>query len=153
MSDLIPVLIGSEGLFAGESFILGDGNEVIIGRSRQCVISLQKAPRYLNMTEDERKALSHFSSVSRQHLKITIKGWKALLQNMSNFGTWCDDKRFDGELEVEMSTKPINLRLCPGESFNLLLIKKDESEVSLQSTRGLVCDANRPTDRVDKPDA
>jgi hypothetical protein len=147
--DLIPVLIGSTGLLAGESFLLTGGAEYIVGRSRSCAVSLQRAPRFLALNENDQKSLPHFNSVSRQHLKIKIIGDQALLENMSPYGSWCNEKRFDGTQEVTLDTKPINLRICPSESFNLLLIDKEDSEFALGSTRNM-SDPNKSTEALKK---
>jgi hypothetical protein len=149
MPDLIPVLIGSTGLLAGESFLLTGGAEYIVGRSRSCAVSLQRAPRFLALSENDQKTLPHFNSVSRQHLKISIKGVQARLENLSPYGSWCNEKRFDGVHEVTLSTAPVNLRICPSESFNLLLIDKDDSEFALGSTRNM-SDPNKSTESINK---
>jgi len=128
MGDLVAVLIGASGLIAGEPYLLPDGANVTIGRSRSCDISLQRARRYLAVPEIERPFLADFNAVSRPHVRLEINAGKARLENLSTAGTFLNDQRFEGVLEIELSTTPANLRLSGNESFNLQLMSLPEFE-------------------------
>ena len=121
---LTPVLIGVIGISGGEHFLLNDGVPAAVGRSSACEICLQKLPRFLAYTEDQRATLVDFNAISRRHLTITVTGNRARLENHSNIGTWCDDARFDKSKEVDLSTASVTVRLGPTETMQLMLLDK-----------------------------
>jgi hypothetical protein len=117
-----PVLIGVSGICGGEHFVLELGVAAAVGRSSACEICLQRVPRFLAMSEEQRAKLLDFNVISRRHLTITVNGSLARLENHSGSGTWCDDARFDKAKEVDLAGGPVTLRLGPVETFQLMLL-------------------------------
>ncbi len=133
----VPILIGSSGLVTGESFVLGDPCDVVIGRSRSCEVSLQSARRYLGLSDDERARLDDFNSVSRRHVRLTVIGSRARLDNLSQAGTVCNDQRFDRVLDVDLAAGPAVIRLSANESLTLALADKEQIADMLAKTQPL----------------
>ena len=89
---LIPTLVGIEGLVKGSVFPIEDGNEIIVGRSRSCDISLRKLESYKNMDPDDREKDHDFNTVSRSHIRIqVIKENLVRCEDISTNGTYCND--------------------------------------------------------------
>ncbi len=128
MAELIPVLIGTKGLAEGEVYPLPVGGELVLGRSRLCSVSFQRFRRFLSLSPDEQKLRdSYNSAVSRRHLLIrpTGVGARVTLENLSKGGSWCDDQRFDGIREVDLSQRAVVLRLGQAvETFQLTLLDR-----------------------------
>ena len=135
MQGLTPILVGVDGLAAGEHFVLEGGRPIQVGRSSACDISLQRVPRYQILSETQRAQLPEFQAISRRHLTITITGTEAHLENHSQIGTWCDEIRFDGAQTVTLSTEGVTLRLGPREQFRLLLVDSDGLDQLMSQTR------------------
>ena len=110
MADLTPVLVGIEGMAAGEHFVIDPDTPTSVGRSSSWAIS-------------------------RKHLTITITGWTARLENHSQSGSWCDDVRFDQAKEVDLGSGGVTLRIGPVEVFRLLLVDQDGLDQLLSRTR------------------
>lgn len=135
MADLTPVLVGIEGMAAGEHFVIDPDTPTSIGRSSSCAISLQRVPRYQVLSEEQRAKDAGFQAISRKHLTITITGWTARLENHSQSGSWCDDVRFDQAKEVDLGSGGVTLRIGPVEVFRLLLVDQDGLDQLLSRTR------------------
>lgn len=133
MSDLIPVLIGTHGLADGEVFMLGDHADLVIGRSRSCEVSFQRFRRFLGLTPSEQKLRdSYNAAVSRRHLRIRTVGTRAILENLSSGGSFCNDARFDAVHEVDLAKGPVSLRLGQAsEVFKLTLLARASVETML----------------------
>jgi hypothetical protein len=133
MSDLIPVLIGTHGLADGEVFMLGDHADLVIGRSRSCEVSFQRFRRFLGLSPSEQKLRdSYNAAVSRRHLRIRTVGTKAILENLSSGGSFCNDARFDTVHEVDLANGPVSLRLGQAsEVFKLTLLARANVEAML----------------------
>lgn len=119
---LTPVLIGINGICGGEHFVLTEGAAVAVGRSSACEVCLQRVPRFLCMSEEQRAKLVDFNVISRRHLTITVTGTRARLENHSASGSWCDDARFDKAKEVDLANASVLLRLGPTETFQLMML-------------------------------
>lgn len=135
MQGMTPILVGVDGLAAGEHFVLERERTIQIGRSSVCEISLQRVPRYKVLSETQRAQLPEFQAISRRHLTITITGSVAHLENHSQIGTWCDEIRFDGIQTVVLSTEGVTLRLGPREQFRLLLVDSEGLDQLTSQTR------------------
>jgi hypothetical protein len=134
---LIPVLIGASGLIAGEHFVLASGSTVVLGRSRACEVSLQQSARWQAMTEEERAQCDGFNAVSRQHVRLSVSGGNARIENLSPAGTWLSGERIDGAREVVLGIEPLNIRLGPSESLNLLLVEESALAARVAKTQPL----------------
>ena len=144
-----PILIGIDGLCAGEHYVLSPDVPVTIGRSSACDISLQKLPRFMALSEDARAGLTDFFTISRQHLRLRISGSIAHLDNLSAAGTWCDGVRFDQGKQIDLAIGAVHLRIGPAETFQLMLVDRAEFERIKAKTRPMQLAATRlspPTD-------
>lgn len=144
-----PVLIGTIGVCAGLHFALTDGVPATVGRSSTCEVCLQKSPRFLALSEEQRAKLTDFNVISRRHLTITVTGSIVHLENHSAAGTWCDDARFDKSKQVDLAAGPISLRLGPTESFQLALL----DEVGLERLNERTTPIQLMTTRLGRDDA
>ncbi|MBA3683830.1 MAG: FHA domain-containing protein [Planctomycetes bacterium] len=135
MGSRTPVMIGVDGMSAGEPFVLAYDTPVTIGRSRECEISMQKLRRYLELSEAERNASTVVNAVSRKHLRVCVSGTIAKLENLSPNGSWCDDARFDQVKHVDLAAGQVTLRVSPGESFVLMLMEQEQIERLLAKTQ------------------
>lgn len=150
---LVPVLIGVDGICSGEHFVLIDGLPATVGRSSACEVCLQRAPRFLGLSDEQRAGLLDFNVISRRHLTITVTGSLATLENHSSGGTWCDDARFDKTKRIDLSISRVSLRLGPVETFELMLLDQAGLEqlqsrtaaIQLTTTRLSRDDDGRPT--------
>ncbi len=149
MGTIVPVLIGAEGLSAGEPFVLSYDAPVTIGRSRECEVSMQKLRQYLALSDAERAACKQINSVSRKHLRLTVSGTIARLENLSPNGSWCDEARFDQAKAVDLAHGQVVVRVSATESFALMLIETQELERLIAKTQLI----NVPSTRLDQPKA
>lgn len=154
---LIPVLIGVNGICSGEHFVLIEGVPAAVGRSSSCEVCLQRAPRFLALSDEQRAKLLDFNVISRRHLTVTVNGSIATLENHSASGTWCNDARFDKTKQVDLVVNRVSLRLGPVETFELMLLdqagldqlQSRTAAIQLTTTR-LSKDDGRPTAPVTK---
>lgn len=135
MQESTPILVGIEGLCAGEHFVLDRGRPIEVGRSSACDISMQRMPRYQALSETQRTQLPEFQAISRRHLTMLITGKQAQLENHSQIGTWCDEIRFEGAQTVVLSAEWVTLRLGPREQFRLLLVDATGLDQLMSQTR------------------
>ena len=85
----VPTLIGIEGLVKGEVYPLDSGNEIIVGRSRSCDISLRKLDSYRSMAAEDRDKDHDFNTVSRSHIRIQVlKENRVRFEDISTNGTY-----------------------------------------------------------------
>jgi hypothetical protein len=131
----IPVLIGSSGMVSGESFVLSDPCDVVIGRSRSCEVSLQSARRYQDLSDEQRAKLDDFNTVSRRHVRLTVLGPRARFENLSQSGTICNEQRFDRAFECDLEHAPAVIRLSAHEALTLVLAERDQLADMLAKTR------------------
>ncbi len=87
-------LIGVQGFVKDEEFTVKEGEEIVIGRSRSCDISLRSLLKYLEVDPTGEKVDEHFRTVSRKHLRITYKSPDELiLEDLSSNGSFLDGAR------------------------------------------------------------
>ena len=143
MADLVPVLLGTAGMVDGECFMLERGVDVVVGRSRSCEISLRRTAAYLKTPPAQRDSDHDFNTVSRRHLKVQIAGETASIQDLSTNGTFFNGEPMREPQKVDLTVGPCTVRLGTRESFQLLLLPKDDPRVksgqavSLSGTKGL----------------
>ncbi len=144
MGTPVPVLIGVEGLAAGEPFVLTYDTPVTIGRSRECEVSMQKLHQYLALSESERATCKQINAVSRKHLRLSVSGTLARLENLSPNGSWCDEARFDQVKEVDLKAGRVVLRVSPTETFALMILDSQDLERLLAKTQLIQLPSTRP---------
>ena len=118
-SDAAPQLIGCGGWVNGETFSLKEGEEVIIGRSRSCDISLRRIEGYTSRPAAERDNDYDFNTVSRRHVRLAIQGRSVEIEDLSSNGSFCDEERLVGVTTVDLGAGPVRLRLGTREAFLL----------------------------------
>jgi hypothetical protein len=140
VANLIPILIGKRGLAEGEVFLIENKKDTFIGRSRACEISFQHFRRFVALTpEEQQERESNNQSVSRKHLRLHVDGTLVTLENLSNNGSFCNDKRFDTIQHVELAKGEVTVRLgqCV-EIFRLLMIEREDAmEMMAHQTRAM----------------
>ena len=127
----VPTLLGIEGLVKGEVFPLTDGNEIIVGRSRSCDISLRKLESYRSMPTEDRDNDHDFNTVSRSHIRIQVlKENQIRFEDISTNGTYWNDQLITEPIDVDLNNPPNDtiIRLGARESFRVALC--DPSELS-----------------------
>lgn len=129
MADRVPVLLGTAGLVAGDSFVLEDGADVVIGRSRSCDISLRRATLYLKAPADSRDQDHDFNTVSRRHVRVQVHESVLRIQDLSSNGTFCNDEPVQQNREIDLARGSVTLRLGTREAFLLELLPKDDARV------------------------
>lgn len=128
MADTVPVLIGSAGLVQGEIYLLAPGVAVVIGRSRCCDISLRRTPGYLKSPPDVRDTDHDFNTVSRRHARVEVSPTSQVrVEDLSTNGSYVNGNHLSGSIEVDLTAGAMcNLRLGTRESFDLVLLPKDD---------------------------
>lgn len=147
------ILHGCHGWVAGERYILSDGQTVIIGRSRSCDISLRRIPRYSQMDAVERDNDHDFNTVSRRHIRLTLKRGLVHLEDLSTNGTFFNNIQANGPVDLDLREGPVQIRLGTRETFSLALEGQPASNLG-ESGTGLFPDtyagegsANPPLER------
>jgi len=126
---LVPVLIGTAGMVEGECFVLGEGVDLTIGRSRSCDVSLRKTSAYLKTPAQVRDNDHDFNTVSRRHLRLHVKDGTAALQDLSSNGTFCNGEQVVLPRKLDLRAGACSIRLGTRESFDLALMPKDDPRV------------------------
>jgi pSer/pThr/pTyr-binding forkhead associated (FHA) protein len=120
MSDGTLVLVGVSGLVEGEIFQIKKGEEIVVGRSRSCDISLRKCFKYLSLDPDERNRNKHFQTVSRKHLKIVFVSPAHIeIENMGANGTFIDGTKVDRVIITDIRDQSHEMILGTKEKFRL----------------------------------
>ncbi len=137
MADLVPVLIGTAGFVVGECYVLDEGADVIVGRSRTCDISLRKATAYLNAPPQVRDEDHDFNTVSRRHLRLQVNGGTGSLKlhDLSTNGSFVNDEPINQSREVNLTEGSFSVRLGTRESFRLTRLPQDDPRVLAQRAK------------------
>jgi pSer/pThr/pTyr-binding forkhead associated (FHA) protein len=130
MSDTVPVLLGTAGVALGERYILEIGVPVVIGRSRSCDISLRRTAAYMQLPTDTRDQDHDFNTVSRRHARVEIAASGARIEDLSTNGTYVNGSHLAGSIDVDLRAGACALRLGTRESFDLVLLPKDDPRLA-----------------------
>lgn len=130
MSDRISVLLGTVGLVSGECFILADGSDIVVGRSRSCDISLRRAPAYMKLSTEVRDGDHEFNTVSRRHVRLQVNDGVIKMQDLSTNGTFCNDQPIQQSKEMDLKAGDFVLRLGTRECFSVTMLAKDDPRVT-----------------------
>ena len=131
--ELVAALIGTAGMADGEAYVLADGIEVVIGRSRSCAVSLRRTANYLGVSPAVRDNDHDFNTVSRRHLRIFVAAGKADVEDLSSNGTFVAGEVLKGCTTVDLTQGPCSLRLGTRECFDLLLLATDDPRIAGKS--------------------
>jgi pSer/pThr/pTyr-binding forkhead associated (FHA) protein len=120
MSSESLFLVGVRGVVQGELFQLESGTSVIVGRSRECDISLRNCKRWEELEARGELPEDGSKTVSRKHLKISVHDTgRVELEDLSSNGTFVDGKRIDRMVLTDLKETPHELLLGAGEGFRL----------------------------------
>ncbi len=121
-TGLTPVLIGCGGWVDGERYVLKSGEAVVIGRSRDCDISLRRIGAYIERSQADRDADYDFNTVSRRHLRLRVDGTMVELEDLSSNGSYCDHQAIEQSVRVDLGEREVTIRLGTRETFRLQLL-------------------------------
>ena len=114
------VLVGVRGVVQGEQFSLEYGKSVVVGRSRECDISLRNCKKWEELEARGELPEDGSKTVSRKHLKITVHDVGRIeLEDLSSNGTFVDGKRIDRMVIDDVKDTTHELLLGAGEGFRL----------------------------------
>jgi pSer/pThr/pTyr-binding forkhead associated (FHA) protein len=133
MADLVPVLIGTAGFVVGECFVLPDGADLVLGRSRSCDISLRRAAAYLQAPSQVRDEDHDFNTVSRRHIRLQVKDTQVTVHDLSTNGVFINDEPIQQSRALDLATGSYSLRLGTREAFRLTRLPRNDPRV-LQQT-------------------
>ena len=150
MADQVAVLLGTAGLVEGECFLLDQGVDLIIGRSRSCDISLRRTTAYLKTPPAARDGDHDFNTVSRRHVRIQISNAVAAIQDLSTNGTFYNGEPLKDHQKVDLTSGACTLRLGTRESFQLCLLDRSDPRVKdLQPVSVVAAAAKSDADKGD----
>lgn len=94
---------GVRGFLQGEELLLKRGDEVVVGRSRSCDLSLRRSTRYLERTDRSNVSASEaWRTVSRQHVRIAYhRPDHIVVEDLSANGSFLDGERIEGKANLE----------------------------------------------------
>jgi pSer/pThr/pTyr-binding forkhead associated (FHA) protein len=113
---------GIAGFCKGQEFVIEEGGEAVIGRSRDCAFRIGE-------TEEPKPGKGgkedHLHTVSRHHVKITFQGAKAIfIEDNSKHGTFINGNKLDGRDQlIGLRKAPMELRLGTNETFRVELVR------------------------------
>jgi pSer/pThr/pTyr-binding forkhead associated (FHA) protein len=150
MADQVAVLLGTAGLVEGECFLLDQGVDLIIGRSRSCDISLRRTTAYLKTPPAARDGDHDFNTVSRRHVRIQISNAVAAIQDLSTNGTFYNGEPLKDHQKIDLSSGACTLRLGTRESFQLCMLDRGDPRVKdLQPVSVVAAAAKSDADKGD----
>ncbi len=130
MAEQVPVLIGTAGMAEGEVYVLPEGIDVVIGRSRGCPISLRRTANYLRASPTVRDNDHDFNTVSRRHVRLFLAAGKADVEDLSSNGTFIAGEPLTGRTTVDLTQGACPLRLGTRERFDLVLLSRDDPRIA-----------------------
>ena len=138
-AEQVAMLLGTAGMAEGESYVLTEGIEIVIGRSRSCPVSMRRAANYLRASASVRDNDHDFNTVSRRHVRLFVAAGKVDIEDLSSNGTFVGGEALTGRTTVDLSLGPCSLRLGTRERFDIQLVAKDDPRIAgkepLQSER------------------
>ncbi len=119
-------LTGLAGYLAGQTCWVERGQELIIGRSRSCGLSLRKSPRWVAEGKREAEAPPEFRAVSRRHVKVRVLDeGRVEITALGVNGTFVDGVRIDTVLLTDLAHRPHELALSRSEKIRIEWDKKE----------------------------
>ena len=114
------MLKGVSGIVKDESFPIEPGQDVVLGRSRSCEISLKSCRAYSLMEPEQRDKDEGLLTVSRKHVRIRfVKTDGIEIEDLSSNGTFLDGKKVEKMTITDLPTKAVELRLGRRETFKM----------------------------------
>lgn len=131
MSEVMTIkLTGIAGFCKGSEFVIEEGGEAVIGRSREATFRVS-GPDHLSDPPSDKPFKGHgdkekhLLTVSGKHVKLTFQNAKGIyIEDLSKHGTFLDGKRVEGRDQIiGLKKGPIELRLGTNETFRMELLK------------------------------
>lgn len=122
-------LTGIAGSCKGTEFVIEEGGEAVIGRSRDCSLRIGETDEPEPNPEKPLKGSGgkndHVHTVSRHHVKITFQNAKAIfIEDTSKHGTFINGNRVEGRDQlIGLRKAPMELRLGTNETFRMELVR------------------------------
>jgi pSer/pThr/pTyr-binding forkhead associated (FHA) protein len=129
-AEQVAMLLGTAGMAEGETYVLAEGVEIVIGRSRSCPVSMRRAANYLRSSASVRDHDHDFNTVSRRHVRLFVAAGKVDIEDLSSNGTYIGGEPLIGRITVDLSNGPCSLRLGTRERFDLQLVAKDDPRIA-----------------------
>lgn len=119
-------LVGIAGLSRGKEFLIEEGGEAVIGRSRSCQFRIDSRP-----ADDEPTAhkplkgsagnQTHLLTVSGRHVKLSFRSATQVeITDLSKHGTFINGRRIEGsDRLLGLEKAPVEMRLGTNETFRL----------------------------------
>lgn len=115
---------GVRGFLQGEELLLKRGDEVVVGRSRHCDLSVRRSTRYLERADRNSVSESEaWRSVSRAHARIAFhRPDHIVIEDLSANGSFLDGRRIEGKVNIaDIESSPHVLTLGAVERLKLEL--------------------------------
>lgn len=133
----VLALIGVNGWIAGECYALSPGDDIVLGRSRSCDISLRRAKTYLAKSRYDRDNDHDFNTVSRRHLHLTVVDTSYIrLEDLSTNGTYVDEVLMSDALDVNARERLIQVRLGTRETIQVQYLSQSDFEAKRTELEG-----------------
>lgn len=116
-------LTGIAGFCKGIDFVIEEGGEATIGRSRNASLRITGKEDASDRPTGGRE--THLLTVSGVHVCITFKNSHGIyIEDLSKHGTFLDGKRISGRDQIiGLGKGPLELRLGTNETFRLELAR------------------------------
>lgn len=115
---------GIRGFLQDEELLLKRGDEVVVGRSRQCDLSVRRSTRYLERADRRNVSSSEaWRTVSRFHARIAYhRPDHIVIEDLSVNGSFLDGEKIDGKANIaDLDAAPHVLALGSVERLKLEL--------------------------------
>jgi pSer/pThr/pTyr-binding forkhead associated (FHA) protein len=117
------VLKGVAGIVKDESFTIETGQDIVVGRSRSCEISIKACRAYSLMEPEARDKDEGLLTVSRKHLRIRFVQPDAVeVEDLSSNGTFLDGKKVEKITIKDLASKSYEIRLGRRETFKMEIV-------------------------------
>jgi pSer/pThr/pTyr-binding forkhead associated (FHA) protein len=123
-------LTGIAGFCKGHEFVIEEGGQAVIGRSRDCNLRIGEVDEPEPDPDKPNKGTAgkdgHLHTVSRHHVKISFNNAKSIfIEDKSKHGTFLNGNRIDGRDQIIGLRKgPMELRLGTNETFRMELLRE-----------------------------
>lgn len=116
-------LTGIAGYCKGTEYLIEEGGEATIGRSRGASLRITEAESETGKPSGGRE--THLLTVSGVHVHIAFKDARGIfIEDLSKHGTFLDGKRVSGRDQIiGLGKGPLELRLGTNETFRLELVR------------------------------
>jgi pSer/pThr/pTyr-binding forkhead associated (FHA) protein len=122
-------LTGIAGACKGGEFVIEEGGEAVIGRSRDCTFRIGEGDEPEPPPDKPFKGTGgkndHLHTVSRHHVKISFQNAKAIfIEDTSKHGTFINGNKVEGRDQlIGLRKAPMELRLGTNETFRMELVR------------------------------